>query len=333
MKMSKKILATALATLTMSMSLAGCGGSSSSSTTDSSASETGKIYNIGICQLVTHDALDAATEGFKEAVIEGLGEENVKFIEQNAAGDNNTCTTIVNDFVSKDVDLIMANATGSLQAAANATVDIPILGTSITEYGVALEIDDFTGTVGGNISGTSDLAPLEDQAQMIIDLVPDAKTVGLLYCSAEPNSAYQVKVVKEYLEDKGLTVKDYAFSASSDVAQVAEAAAAESDAIYIPTDNTAASCTETINNVVLPTKTPIIAGEAGICSGCGVATLSISYKELGKKTGEMAVAILKGEKNISEMPIEYDDNPVKKYNKTICDELGFTVPEDYEVLE
>lgn len=333
MKMSKRIMATALAALTMSMSLAGCGGSSSSTASDSSSSEAGKVYNIGICQLVTHDALDAATEGFKEAVIEGLGEENVNFIEQNAAGDNNTCTTIVNDFVSKDVDLIMANATGALQAAANSTVDIPILGTSITEYGVALEIDDFTGTVGGNISGTSDLAPLEDQAQMIIDLVPDAKTVGLLYCSAEPNSSYQVKVVREYLEGKGLTVKDYAFSASSDVAQVAEAAAAESDAIYIPTDNTAASCTETINNVVLPTKTPIIAGEAGICTGCGVATLSISYKELGRKTGEMAVAILKGEKNISEMPIEYDDSPVKKYNKTICDELGFTVPDDYEVLE
>ncbi len=327
MKKTKRILATALAALTMTASLAGCGGSNANST------EEGKVYNIGICQLVTHDALDAATEGFKEAVIAGLGEENVKFIEQNAAGDNNTCTTIVNDFVSKNVDLIMANATGSLQAAANATVDIPILGTSITEYGVALEIDDFTGTVGGNISGTSDLAPLEDQAQMVLDLVPDAKTVGLLYCSAEPNSSYQVKVVKEYLEDKGLTVKDFAFSASSDVAQVAEAAATASDAIYIPTDNTAASCTETINNVVLPKKTPIIAGEAGICSGCGIATLSISYKELGKKTGEMAVEILKDGKDISEMAIAYDDNPVKKYNKTICDELGIKVPDDYEVLE
>lgn len=329
MKKTKRVLALILSALTLSMCFAGCG----EATSNAGSTDSDKVYNVGICQLVTHDALDAATEGFKEAVIEGLGEENVEFLEQNAAGDNNTCTTIVNDFVSKNVDLIMANATGSLQAAANATVDIPILGTSITEYGVALEIDNFTGTVGGNISGTSDLAPLEDQAQMIIDLVPDAKTVGLLYCSAEPNSAYQVKVVKEFLEGKGLTVKDFAFSASSDVAQVAEAAAAASDAIYIPTDNTAASCTETINNVVLPTKTPIIAGEAGICSGCGIATLSISYKELGRKTGEMAVEILKGEKNISEMPIAYDDNPVKKYNKTICDELGITVPDDYEVLE
>lgn len=289
-------------------------------------------YTIGICQLVTHDALDAATQGFKDAVIAGLGEENVTFLEQNAAGENNICTTIVGDFVAKDVDLIMANATGSLQAAANATVTIPILGTSITEYGVALSIDNFNGTVGGNISGTSDLAPLTEQAQMIIDLVPTAKTVGLLYCSAEPNSAYQVEVVGNYLTEKGLTVKEYKFSASSDVAQVAEAAAAECDAIYIPTDNTAASCTETINNVVLPTKTPIIAGEAGICEGCGIATLSISYYNLGYKTGEMAVKILKGEADISEMAIEYDDAPVKKYNPEICEELGITPPEGYEPI-
>ncbi len=300
--------------------------------TGCSSSNEDKVYTIGICQLVTHEALDAATEGFKEAVIEGLGEDHVEFIEQNAAGENNTCTTIVNDFVSKNVDLIMANATGALQAAANATEEIPILGTSITEYGVALEIEDFSGTVGGNISGTSDLAPLEEQAQMIIDLVPDAKEVGVLYCSAEPNSVYQVKVVKKYLEDKDITVKEFKFSASSDVAQVAEAASA-CDAIYIPTDNTAASCTETINNVVLPTKTPIIAGEAGICEGCGIATLSISYEELGKKTGEMAVDILKNGKNISEMPIAYDENPVKKYNSDICKKLGITPPEGYEKLD
>ena len=290
-------------------------------------------YTIGICQLVTHDALDAATQGFKDAVIAGLGEENVTFEEGNGAGEANTCVTIVNDFVSKNVDLIMANATAALQAAANATTEIPILGTSITEYGVALEIDDFSGTVGGNISGTSDLAPLNEQAQMIIDLVPTAKTVGLLYCSAEPNSAYQVKVVREYLEDKDITVEDYSFSASTDVAQVAAAAAAKCDAIYIPTDNTAASCTETINNTVLPTKTPIIAGEAGLCSGCGIATLSIDYYNIGKKTGEMAVKILKGEEKIENMAIEYDEEPVEKYNKTICKELGITIPEGYTALD
>lgn len=330
MKKSKRVFAAVLAVLMLAMCFVGCGEAPANS--DANKNADGK-YTIGICQLVTHDALDAATNGFKEAVIEGLGEENVTFIEQNAAGDNNTCTTIVNDFVSKDVDLIMANATGALQAAYNSTETIPVLGTSITEYGVALGLDNFNGTVGGNVSGTSDLAPLDEQAQMIIDLVPTAKTVGLLYCSAEPNSKYQVEVVSKYLTDKGLTVKEFAFSTSADVAQVAEAAASASDAIYIPTDNTAASCAETINTVVLPTKTPIIAGEAGICKGCGVATLSISYEQLGRKTGEMAVEILKDGKDISTMPIAYDDAPVKKYNKTICDELGITPPEGYEVLE
>ena len=209
---------------------------------------------------------------------------------------------------------------------------IPILGTSITAYSVALNLPDFNGTVGGNISGTSDLAPLSDQAQMILDFFPEAKKVGLFYCSAEPNSAYQVAVVKEYLEAKGITCIEYKFSDSNDVAQVAEKAASDCDVIYIPTDNTAASCTETINNIVLPKKVPIIAGEEGICSGCGVATLSISYYEIGYKTGEMAAEILRGEANISEMAIAYDPNPVKKYNKEICEELGITVPEGYKAI-
>ena len=198
---------------------------------------------------------------------------------------------------------------------------------------MALDLDDFSGTVGGNVSGTSDLAPLTEQAQMIIDLVPTAKTVGMLYCKAEPNSQYQVKVVKEYLEDKGLTVKDFGFNGSEDVASVSEAAASACDALYIPTDNTAASCTETINGAVAPKKVPIIAGEAGICSGCGIATLSISYEELGRTTGKMAAKILKGEADIADMPIEYDEKPVKKYNKALCDELGIVIPSGYEELK
>ncbi len=292
-----------------------------------------KGYNIGILQLVTHDALDQATEGFKQAIIDRLGEENVTFDYQNAAGDPNTCPTIANNFVSKNVDLILANTTSALQACSSATTTIPILGTSVTEYGVALNIDNFNGVVGSNISGTSDLAPLNDQAQMIIDLFPDAKNIGLLYCSAEPNSKYQVKVVKEYLESKGLTVKEYAFADSNDVALFTENAAAESDVIYIPTDNTAASCTETINNICLPKKVPVFAGEAGICKGCGTFTLSISYYEIGYKTGEMAADILEGKEDISKMPIQYDSNPEKMYNKEICEALGITVPEGYKPLD
>lgn len=290
-------------------------------------------YTVGILQLVDHEALDAATEGFKQALIDRLGEENVTFDYQNAANDTNTCSTIANNFVSKNVDLILANATPALQACEAATTTIPILGTSVTEYGVALSIDNFSGVVGSNISGTSDLAPLDEQAQMIIDLFPEAKTVGLLYCSGEPNSKYQVQVVRAYLEGKGLTVKDFAFTDSNDVALITENAASESDVIYIPTDNTAASCTETINNVCLPKKVPVVAGEAGTCKGCGVFTLSISYYELGYKTGEMAADILEGKADISTMAIQYDPNPVKMYNEENCQALGIAIPEGYTPLD
>ena len=287
-----------------------------------------KSYTVGICQLVRHDALDAATQGFKDALTTILGEENVTFLEQNAANDNNACVTIVGSFVSKNVDLILANATPALQAAYNATDTIPILGTSITEYGVALGLQNFNGTVGGNVSGTSDLAPLTEQADMIQELFPEAKNIGLLYCSAEPNSQYQVQVVENYLTAKGLTCTRYSFSDSNDISAVATNAALQSDVIYIPTDNTAASCAETIGNIVRTQKVPVIAGEKGICTGCGVATLSIRYYDLGYKTGEMAAKILKGEAKISEMPIEYA-NATKMYNPEICEELGIRIPDGY----
>jgi putative ABC transport system substrate-binding protein len=288
-------------------------------------------YTVGICQLTQHEALDAATQGFKDALTEKFGDK-VTFLEQNASGDSNVCSTIVNDFVSKNVDLIMANATAALEAAANATETIPVLGTSITEYGTALHIENFDGTVGTNVSGTSDLAPLTEQGDMIIELFPNAKTVGILYCSAEPNSEYQVKVIEEYLTEKGITCKRYSFSDSNDIATVATNAAANSDVIYIPTDNTAASCTETIKPIVLDKKVPVVAGEEGICAGCGVATLSISYYDLGYKTGEMAAKILADGADISEMPIEYA-SATKKYNKEIADELGITIPDGYVAIE
>ena len=280
-------------------------------------------YTVGVIQLVTHDALDAATEGFVQALKDKLGEDKVTIDIQNAANSTDTCATIANSFVTKNVDLIMANATPALQAAYSATTTIPILGTSVTEYGVALGIKDFTGTVGTNVSGTSDLANLENQAQMILDLVPGAKKVGMLYCSSEANSDYQVKKVTEYLTAKGITCTNYAFSDSNDVGTVAEKAAKECDAIYVPTDNTAASCAETIYGKT--GKTPIIAGEAGICAGCGIATLSISYYDLGYKTGEMAAQILTGEAKIAEMPIAYAPQETKKYNAAICEDLGIDV--------
>lgn len=295
--------------------------------------KTNAKYKIGICQLVEHVALDAATEGFKQAVIDELGEDAVEFDLQNGQNDANTCSTIVNQFVSNNVDLIMANATPALQAAAAATGDIPILGTSVTEYGVALEIKDFNGTVGGNISGTSDLAPLDKQVEMITDWCPDAKTVGLLYCSKEANSQYQVEYVKTELEKKNVTATLYPFADSNDLAQICTTAADNCDVIYVPTDNTVAENTGIINNICEPKKIPLIGGDEGICAGCGTATLCISYYDLGYTTGKMAVKVLTGEAKISEMPIGYADKQTPKYNKQNCDALGITPLEGYEAIE
>lgn len=292
----------------------------------------GGSYTVGICQLVQHAALDAATQGFKDALTEELGDA-VTFDEQNAQGDSNTCSTIINSFVSSDVDLILANATPALQAAQAGTNEIPILGTSVTEYGVALGIDGFDGTVGGNISGTSDLAPLDEQAAMLHELFPDAKNVGLLYCSAEANSQYQVDTVKAALEELGYTCEYYAFSDSNDLSSIATKAASENDVLYVPTDNTAAANAELVNNICQPAGVPVVAGEEGICAGCGVATLSISYYDLGVATGKMAAKILKGEANISEMPIEYAPQFTKKYNKSLCEALNVTVPDGYVAIE
>ena len=279
-----------------------------------------------------HDALDAATQGFIDAVKEGLGEENVTILEQNASNDPAACSSICGQFVTEGVDLILANATPALQAAVAATGSIPILGTSVTEYGVALGISDFNGVVGTNVSGTSDLAPLDQQAAMVQEWFPDAKTVGLLYCSAEPNSQYQVDTVQAELEKLGYTCTQYAFSDTNDMASVTQNAADNSDVIYVPTDNTCANNTGVIDNICRPAGVPIIAGEEGICGGCGVATLSISYYDLGVTTGEMAVKILTGEADISEMPIEYAPQFAKKYNEAICADLGLTVPEGYEAI-
>lgn len=333
MKKSKKIIAVALAAVTMSLGFAGCGGSASTASnasgTSTASADAGKVYNIGICQLVQHDALDAATKGFKDYLTEKLGADKVKFDEQNAQGDSATCTTICNQFVSSNVDLVMANATASLQAASAATTTIPILATSITDYATALDISDWTGVTGYNISGTSDLAPLDKQAEMLNELFPDVKNIGILYCSAEANSKYQSTTITSYLEKYGYTVKEYTFSDSNDVAGVTQTACDESDVIYVPTDNTAASNAEAINNVALPSKTPIVAGEEGICKGCGIATLSISYYDLGKTTGEMAYNILVNGEDVSKMKVEYAPATTKEFMKDRCKELGVNVPDGY----
>ena len=336
----KKVISAVMAGA-MALSLTACGGSAASSAPaaassaaagSTAAAADGKTYTIGICQLVQHPALDAATQGFKDALTEKLGDA-VKFDEQNANGDAPTAATICNGFVSGNVDLILANATAPLQSAAAATSTIPVLGTSVTDYATALSIDDWTGVVGGNVSGTSDLAPLDEQAAMLNELFPDAKNVGILYCSAEANSKYQSDVVSEALENLGYTVNVYTFSDSNDVASVTQTACDANDVLYIPTDNTAASNTEAINNVAQPAGVPIVAGEEGICSGCGVATLSISYYDLGTVTGEMAYDILVNGADVSTMAVQYAPQVTKKYDAERCEALGITVPEGYEAIE
>lgn len=322
-----KKLFSALLALTLCLSLAACGSKEAAP----EPSGDGETFTVGICQLAQHEALDAATKGFRDALEEALPGQ-VTFDELNASGDIPTCATICNGFAASNVDLIMANATPALQAAVSATQSIPVLGTSVTEYGVALDIDNFNGTPGGNVSGTSDLAPLDQQAAMFDELLPDAEHIGILYCSAEANSAYQVEVVKAALESAGKTVSLYTFADSNDVASVTAQACSDCDALYIPTDNTAANCAEAINNVAEPAGVPIIAGEESLCKGCGIATLSIDYYQLGRTTGEMAAKILKGEADISEMAVEYYQNPVKKFFAERCEALHIDVPSAYEAI-
>ncbi len=341
----RKISAIALTSVMAAGMLAGCGsdkttpaGSTPAAETSSAAEEAsapseGQTYSVGICQLVQHPALDAATQGFVDAINEILGEGTVTFDTQNAAGESAQCATICNTFVANNYDLIMANATPALQAAAAATGDIPILATSITDYASALELADFSGTTGKNISGTSDLAPLDQQAEMLHDLFPDAKNVGIIYCSAEANSKYQADNIRTYLEGFGYTVTDFTFADSNDVASIVQSACDASDVLYVPTDNTAANCAENINNVALPAKTPIVAGEEGICSGCGIVTLSIDYYDLGYETGKMAADILTNGTDVSTMPIAYAAATTKKYNAANCEALGITVPDDYVAIE
>jgi len=330
----RKIMAVLMAA-SVAASLAGCGGSSSSgssdSSSDSASSDSGKVYKIGICQQLEHEALDQATQGFEDACEEKFGKDNVTFDLQNGQGEQANCATITNSFVADNVDLILANATTALQCAAAATDSIPILGTSITDYATALDISDWNGSTGMNISGTSDLAPIDQQEDMLVELVPDVKTVGILYCSAEPNSAYQAKLFEDALKEDGIEYKEYTAADSNEIQSVTTSAISECDALYIPTDNTMASNTEIINNICLPAKVPVVAGEQGICAGCGIATLSISYYDIGYKAGEMAYDILENGKDISTMEIA--PNVTKMYNPTICEELGIEVPDEYEAIE
>ena len=322
--MKKKLLSAALAA-TMALTLAACGG-------EGQSADDPDGYTIGICEQMEHVSLSEATQGFMDGLTELLGADKVVFREQNAGGEQTNCTTIMNGFLAEGVDLILANATWPLQAAASATADTPILGTSVTDYAVALGLEDFDGTVGGNISGTSDLVDLEAQAAIISELFPDAGTVGLLYCSGEPNSVYQIETVRGYLEPLGYACEIFAFTDVNDLASVTQAACDACDVIYIPTDNTVATNVESVANVVLPAGVPVVGGDPGICSGCGVATIATDYYELGRLTAEMAAQVLNGEADISSMPVQYGAME-KIYDPENCELLGISIPEGYNPVE
>lgn len=323
--MKKKIIAMAMLMALSLTSLAACGKSGSQSNPNAK-------YKVGVCQLVQHAALDAATEGFTAALKDELGDE-VSVEVQNASGDSATCATICNTFVSEGVDLIMGNATPALVSASQATASIPIVGTSITDYATALDISDWNGKTGINVTGASDLAPLDKQAELLKELFPDAKKVGIVYCTAEANSKYQSTEITKTLKSMGYEVTEFTFSDSNDIQSVVTNACSNSDVLYIPTDNQAAAATETINNVALAAKVPIVCGEEGICEGCGVATLSISYYDMGYNAGKMAAKILKEGADPATMDIQYSNEFTKKYNADICKTLGITPPDGYVAIE
>lgn len=320
----KKLLTILLATICL-FALCACN-SDSNLGSNLGSNPTGSNLKVGVVQTTQHPALDAATQGFVDALKEnGITDVDV----QNASGESANCSTIVGNFVADGVDLIMANATPALQAASAATDTIPVLGTSITVYDVVLG-----GSVPKNVSGTTDLAPLDEQASMIKELFPDAKKVGILFCSAEANSQYQVDKISEFLKEDGIETVNYVFNDSNDITAVTEKAVNDKvDVIYIPTDNTAAANTQAIANVVLPAGIPVFAGEEGVCTGCGVATLTISYYDIGFKTGEMAADILLNGADISTMEVESAPQFVKKFNKTNAEKLGITIPNDYVAIE
>jgi len=317
MKKWMKAIATMMV---VSMAMTGCGGGSDD------AANSDASYTVGIVQQLEHPALDAATQGFRDKLTELTGGD-VEFDYQNAQGEQTNCTTIATKFVSDGVDLIMANATTALQSAAAATADIPIVGTSVTDY-VTAGVVDSNEAPGRNVTGASDLAPIDEQIAILMELIPDVQKVGILYCSAEPNSLYQSKLAQAELDKAGVAWAEYTAADSNEVQSVVTKAVSECDVLYVPTDNTMANNTEIIKNVAVPAGVPVIAGEEGICAGCGVATLSISYYDLGAKAAEMAYEILVNGANPAEMPIEYvSEGITEKYNAEIAETLNIAIPE------
>lgn len=338
----KKLFAMLMTGMLSVSLLAGCGSKTAPETeapvteTDASGAantEDGEgTYKVGIIQLVEHPALDAATEGFEAALTDKLGDK-VTFDYQNAQGEATNCATISTKFVNDNVDLIMANATPALQSAAAATNEIPIVGTSVTDF-VTAEVVNSNDAPGTNVTGVSDLAPVDEQIALLQRVCPDAKKVAIVYCSSEANSVFQADLAAKYLEDAGIAYDVFTAADSNEIQSVITSAIADSDCVYIPTDNTCADNMEIIKNVTMPAGIPVICGEENMCASGGLATLSISYYDLGYKAGEMAYEIMVNGADPATTPIGFvSDGIVAKYNPEVATAINWTVPEDLVAIE
>lgn len=345
--MKKKILSLTLA-LALAASLTACGSSnkaedSASTTTDTtkatdtkteSATDTAasdKVYKIGVCQYVQHDALDASYNGFIDGLKEAGFEDgkNLKIDFQNAQGEQANCATIASKLVNDQDDLILAIATPAAQAVANATSDIPIVVTAVTDPAESGLVDS-NEAPGNNVTGTSDLNPIKEQMDLLVKLVPDAKKVAVLYCSSETNSKIQADLAKTAGEAIGLEVTDATVSNSNEIQQVVQSLVGKVDAIYAPTDNIIAAGMTTVAMVANENKLPVICGESGMVEAGGLATYGIDYYELGKLSGAQAAKILNGEAKPADMPIEYLDTSKLQMsvNEDVAKQLGIEIPAD-----
>ncbi|OFV70362.1 ABC transporter substrate-binding protein [Acetobacterium wieringae] len=321
-KHGKKLMAVLAVAAVVALG-AGC---SSMATKNDSKSAT-----IGIVQYVDHVALDAAREGFVTALADNgyTDGDKITLDVQNAQGDQSNLSTISDRFVSNKVDMVLAIATPAAQAIAGKTTEIPILGTAITDYEAARLVSS-NEAPGGNVSGTTDMNPIKEQIDLLVKLVPTAKTVGVLYTSSEDNSVIQAKIAKEAIEKLGLKYVEVTVTNSNDVQQATRSIVSQCDAIYIPTDNVFASAMPQVQSITSQSKTPVICGEAGMVESGGLATLGISYSDLGYQTGLMAVKILKGEAEPATMPIESATKFEYAINGAVAQEIGLTIPADLQ---
>ena len=305
--------------------IAGCGGGGGQKKTEDGK----KMYKVGIVQLVEHNALDAANKGFVDGLKKRGYEEgkNIEIDRQNAQADQSNLANISQRFICNKSNLICAIATPAAQTVANATKDIPIVGTAITDYESAKLVKS-NAKPGGNVTGTSDMNPIKEQVDLLMKFCPNAKTVGVIYCSSEVNSEVQVKAMKEYAASKGLKVETATISTVNDIQQAAQSLVSKVDAFYAPTDNVLASAMPTLLSVTDPAKKPVICGEENMVRAGGLATYGIDYYKLGLQTGDMGADILDGKKTPADMPIQTAKDLKASVNKKSADALGVKIPDD-----